>query len=334
MMTPTLGLIEAFDRHGALLARAPITRWPVTVGRALDCDLVVDDPFVAPTHLRIDRAVDNNSNASGNRVVQVEVLETRNGARLQRKHHGQGDRFDWPDGTPIDLGHTHVTLRLADTPIADEQALPQFPWRTVAMTAMLVVLMVAAAAGNSWLEARDASQYLKSLPAVLLMLLLVLGAWSGMWAAANKVFAGQLQFWRHVRIACAAALGVDAVHLVAHLTAFAFSLESFSQFANVLVALVLAGSLYAHLATVLPRRRVGLAWTVAAIVALGLPSWLGAQWLNNMRLSSTLYMSSLFPPSLRVAPAVPVEQFLQETESLRGKLERRLNDDGQADEDE
>ena len=40
--TTTLGLIEAFDRHGALLARAPITRWPVTVGRALDCDLVLD----------------------------------------------------------------------------------------------------------------------------------------------------------------------------------------------------------------------------------------------------------------------------------------------------
>ncbi len=56
--TTTLGLIEAHDRHGALLARAPITHWPVTVGRALDCDLVLDDPFVAPRHLRIDRTVD------------------------------------------------------------------------------------------------------------------------------------------------------------------------------------------------------------------------------------------------------------------------------------
>ena len=101
-----------------------------------------------------------------------------------------------------------------------------------------------------------------------------------------------------------------------------------------LIVLVLAGALYAHLAAVLPRRRVGLAWTVVAVVALGVPAWLGAQWLNRMRLSSELYMSSLFPPSLRVAPAVPVEQFLQETESLRGKLDRRLSDDGQGDEDE
>jgi len=326
-MMPTLGLIEAFDRHGALLARAAITRWPVTVGRGLDCDLVLDDPFVAPAHLRIDRLED------APRAVQVEVLHTRNGARLQRKHYARGERFDWPGGTPIDLGHTHVTLRLADAPIADEQALPQFPWSTVATTAALVVLVLAAALGSAWLEARDASQYLKSVPGTVLGLLASLGVWSGAWAVASKVFGGQLRFWRHVRIACTAALAVDAVHLVVNFVAFTFSLESFSRFANVLVVLPLAGALYAHLSTVLPRRRVGLAWTLAALVALGLPSWLGAQWLNNMRLSNRLYMSSLFPPGLRVAPAVPVDQFLKDTESLRGKLDRRLRDDGQAEDE-
>jgi len=326
--TTTLGLIEAHDRHGALLARAPITRWPVTVGRALDCDLVLDDPFVAPRHLRIDRTVDEH------RTVEVEVLETRNGARLQRKRHAQGERFDWPGGTPIDLGHTHITLRLSDAPIADEQALPEFPWRTVGTTAALVVLVGAAAMASSWLESRDSSQYLKSLPSVLLMLLLVLSAWSGLWAVANKMFAGRLQFWRHVRIACTVYLASEALRLVAHLAAFSFSLEALSQFASVLGVLVLAWALYAHLATVLPRRSVGLAWTVAAVVALGVPAWLGAQWLNRMRLTNEMYMSSLFPPSLRVAPTAPVDQLLQDAEALRAKLDRRLKDDGLADEDE
>ena len=326
--TTTLGLIEAHDRHGALLARAPITHWPVTVGRALDCDLVLDDPFVAPRHLRIDRTVDEH------RTVQVEVLETRNGARLQRKRHAQGERFDWPGSTPIDLGHTHITLRLADAPIADEQALPEFPWRTVGTTAALVVLVGAAAMASSWLESRDSSQYLKSLPSVLLMLLLVVSAWSGLWAVANKMFAGRLQFWRHVRIACTVYLASEALRLVANLAAFSFSLEALSQFASVLGVLVLAWALYAHLATVLPRRRAGLAWTVAAVVMLGVPAWLGAQWLNRMRLTNEMYMSSLFPPSLRVAPAAPVDQLLQDTEALRAKLDRRLKDDGLADEDE
>lgn len=333
--TPTLGLVEAFDRHGTLLARAPITRWPVTVGRALDCDLVLDDPFVAAQHLRIDRVGGDQVSEGGNaRTVQVEVLETRNGARLQRKLHTRGERFDWPDGTPIDLGHTHITLRLADAPIADEQTLPTFPWRTVGTTAALVALVGAAAMATAWLESRDTAQYLKSLPRVLLVLLMVFSAWSGLWAAVSKMFSGRLQFWRHVRIACTLYLASEGLRLAAHLAAFALSLEALSQFASVLVALVLAGALYAHLATVLPRRRVGLAWTVAAVVALGVPAWLGAQWLNRMRLTSEMYMSSLFPPSLRVAPAVPVEQLLQDAESLRGKLDRRLKEDGLSDDEE
>jgi hypothetical protein len=197
-----------------------------------------------------------------------------------------------------------------------------------------VALVLVAALASSWLEARDMAQYLKSLPLVLLTTLVVMAAWSGLWAVANKLFGGQLRFWRHVGIACAAYLVADAVQLLSHLMAFAFSLEALSRFAPVLTVLVLAGALYAHLATMLPRRRAGLAWTVVAVVAVGVPSWLGAQWLNRMRLSNELYMSSLFPPSLRVAPAVPVPQFLHEAESLRGKLDRRLRDDGQADEDE
>jgi hypothetical protein len=327
MTMSTLGLIEAFDRHGALLARAPITRWPLTVGRGLDCDLVLDDPFVAPAHLRIDRA------AQAPHPVQVQVLQTRNGARMQRKLYAQGEHFDWPDGLAIDLGHTHLALRLADAPIAAEQLLPRFPWRTAATTAGLLVVVAATALLSSWLEARDASQYLKSLPGVLLGLLAIVGVWSGGWALANKVFGGQLNFWRHVRIGCVASLAVDGVHLVAHFMAFTLSLESLARFANLFMVLALAGALYVHLSTVLPRRRVGLAWMVAALVAVGTPSWLGAQWLNNMRLSSQLYMSSMFPPGLRVAPAVPVDQFLQESESLRGQLERRLRDDGQADDE-
>lgn len=327
-MTPTLGLLEAFDRHGALLARAPVTRWPVTVGRALACDLVLDDPFVAPEHLRIDRP----AGAPGG--VQVELLETRNGARLQRRHYRQGERFDWPDGAPIELGRTHLALRLADAAIAEEQALPRFPWRTAVQTAVLLALVLAAALAASWLEARDSAKYLKSLPGMLLILLVVLGAWAGAWAAANKLFAGRLQFWRHVRIACTVYLASEGLRLVANLAAFSFSLEALSQFASVLGVLVLAWALYAHLATVLPRRRVGLAWTVAAVVMLGVPAWLGAQWLNRMRLTNEMYMSSLFPPSLRVAPAAPVDQLLQDTEALRAKLDRRLKDDGLADEDE
>lgn len=327
-MMQTFGLVEAFDRHGALLARAPIKRWPVTVGRGLDCDLVLDDPFVAPTHLRIDRP------EGAPRSVSVDVLETRNGADLRRKHYGQGERFDWPVGVPLEIGRTRVSLRLADTAIADEQPLPKFPWRNLATTVALVLLLVAAVLGAAWLDASDVTKYLKSLPGVLVGVALLLGGWSSLWALSNKVFDGRMQFWRHVRIACTTYLVIEVVSNAANLAAFSFSWEALSRFDNLLVMLALAGGIYAHLAAVLPRRRVGLAWTLAALVVLGMPAWLGAQWLSNMRLSKELYASRMFPPSLRVAPAVPIAQFLKEAESLRGKLDGRLLNDGHADDDD
>ncbi len=323
-MMPTLALLEAFDRHGALLARAPVTRWPVTVGRSLECDLVLDDPHVAPTHLRIDRLAD------APRTVRVEVQPTLNGALLQRKRHGGGQRFDWPDGAPLEIGRTRIALRLADAPIPAELPLPRFPWRTLATTVALLALMLAATLGAAWLKADDASKYLKALPGTLLGLALAVGGWAGLWAIANKVFDGHLQFWRHVRIACALYLGAEAVALAASLAAFALSWEAFSRFGPVLITPVLAVGIYAHLAAVLPRRRTGLAWTVGAMLALGIPAWLGAQWLNHARLSNQLYMSSLFPPGLRLAPAVPVPQFMQEAGALRERLDQRMTTDGES----
>lgn len=327
-MMPTLALLEAFDRHGTLLARAPVTRWPVTVGRSLDCDLVLDDAFVAPTHLRIDRQAD------APRTVSVEVQPTLNGAHLHRKRHGSGEQFAWPDGAPLEIGRTRIALRLADAAIASEQALPQFPWRTLAATVGLVTLMLAAALGAEWLKATDVSKYLKSLPGLLFGLVLVMGGWAGLWAIANKVFDGHLQFWRHIRIVSAMYLAVEAVRGLASLSAFAFSWEAVSRFDFVLTSPVMAACIFAHLAAVLPRRRVGLAWAVGAVVVLGLPAWLGVQWINHMRLSNDLYMSALFPPSLRVAPTVPVSQFLQEAGALRGQLDRRLRTDNDTDEEE
>lgn len=326
-MMPVVGLLEAFDRHGALLARTAVTQWPATVGRSLDCDLVLEDPFVAPLHLQIERAADASA-------VSVELLDTRNGARLQRKHHAKGERFEWPEHAALELGRSRITLRLADSALAVEQALPRFALRTLALTLALLALVLAVALGSAWLEESDASKYLKSIPAVVLGVSAMLAAWAGLWAIANKVFDGRLQFWRHVRIACAIFLAVEAMDAAAHLSAFAFSWEALSRFSTVLLLLVAASGVYAHLAAVLPRRRVGLAWTVVAAVVLGLPAWLGMQWLDNMRLSSKLYMSSLFPPSLRVAPAVPVDQFLTEAKALRDKLDRRLRDDGQGEADD
>jgi hypothetical protein len=164
------------------------------------------------------------------------------------------------------------------------------------------------------------------LPGLLGWVVLAFAVWSGLWALATKLFTGHLQFWRHVRIACFSSLAVQAVSTLAGLLAFMFSLESLSRFEGLMLLLGVAATVYVHLTVIAPQRRRGLAALMAGIAVLGTVALLGTTWLQNKRLSNKLYMSTIYPPALRIAPAVPVPQFLEEAGSIRKRLDERLKD--------
>ncbi|SFU78190.1 FHA domain-containing protein [Polaromonas sp. YR568] len=318
MSAGILGLLQATDRNGALVAKLDVRHWPVTVGRALTADLVLDDSHVAGEHLRIDRTPEG--------VVTVQVLDTVNGVALGRAQHGQGTQFNWPDSEALTLGRLKLGLRLAEAPIAAEEPLPRFPWRTVAWTVWAVMGMLALVVGQSWLTLTEPSQLARQLPGLLAAVAMGTAVWAGLWALATKLFTHRLQFWRHVRIACASALGIQLVSVLAGLLAFMFSLESLSRFEVQLTLLGAAVAIYLHLTVIVPQRRRGLAGLVAGVAVLGLVAMLGTNWLQNKRLSNKLYMSTIYPPALRMAPAVPVPQFLDEAGAIRERLAARLKD--------
>jgi predicted PurR-regulated permease PerM len=110
-----------------------------------------------------------------------------------------------------------------------------------------------------------------------------------------------------------------------------------ARFDELLIAVVLAAVVWAHLrlATRVPPRRLGLAVCVLAVAAVAIP--MGFNWQQSQRLNNTLYMSDLYPPSWRVAPAESVDSFVNGAQQLMAPLERRRADrsdevDGQVDE--
>ncbi len=322
--TPVLGLLQASERHGGLQGRLAVTRWPVTVGRALDADLSLDDPHLALAHLRIDRA--------GDGPVTVEVLQTRNGVSLRGRTRREGERFDWPTGEELHLGRLKLGLRLADEPQAAELPLASFPWRTTGLTLMLVFAVLALMLGMTWLETPEGSVLAQRLPALLAGTAGSIAVWSGLWALATRLFTGRLWFWRHVRIACATVLGAQALETLAHLLAFMFSLESLARFDMQINLLAAAVGVVAHLTVIAPHRRRGMSAIVAGLAVLAMTVLLSTSWLQTRRLSGQLYMSTLFPPAWRVARAVPLSQFLDEAGALRARLDKRLKE--RQDEDE
>lgn len=324
-----LGLLEVIDRSGVMVARLPVTHWPVTIGRALSADLVLDDAHVAAEHLRIEATLEG--------AIRVSVLDTINGVRRGRRAYQRDEQFDWDAQDDLGLGRLRLRLRLPGMPIAAEQALPRSPWRVIGLTLALLLAVLALSLLQAWFRATEPAKFAQAALSLAGMLVAGLGVWAGLWSLATKLFTGHPQFWRHVRIACTFSLLEPLVTGSAYLLAFSFSWESLARFNFLFSALVFAAGVIMHLLVIAPQRRRTLIGMVAGITLLGMVATMGTTWLQNQRASNQLYLSALFPPGWRVAPAVPVDQFMLEAGSIRQRLEQRLknpDDDTPGDEEE
>jgi hypothetical protein len=317
-----LGLLEVLDRHGAAVARLPIHHWPVTVGRALSADLVLDDAHVAAQHLRIDTAPNGGTS--------VTVLDTLNGVRHGAVLQSRDTSFDWDGTDDLVLGRLRLRLRLPGTPLAPELALPDAPWGGTPLTVALMLAVVGLSVLQAWFKAGDTTKFAQTAVTLVGLVLLVLNVWAGVWALATKLFTGHLQFWRHMRIACAFSLIEPLVSGSGYLLAFSFSWESLAQFNFLLSAPLLAAGLFAQLLVIAPQRKRGLVTLTITLTVLGLAATMGNTWLQSKRATTQLYMGTLLPPSWRIAPTVPVEQFMLEAQGLGAKLDQRLQDNDDA----
>ena len=51
-----LAIVEVLDRDGHARLIVPVTSWPVTIGRAIECDVVLDDAHAAARHATLTGA--------------------------------------------------------------------------------------------------------------------------------------------------------------------------------------------------------------------------------------------------------------------------------------
>ena len=313
-----LGLLEVQDRHGVVVTRVPLTQWPLTVGRALDADVVLDDGHVAAAHLRLER------DETG--PLHVQVLQTVNGVRQGHRQHAAGTRFVWSGTEPLLLGRYRLALRLADAPLAPEQALPRFAWGRLGQTLLMLTALVALYLGQTWLRSTEPAKFLPAILPTLAGALGVLVLWVGAWSMAGKLFSGQAQFARHLRIVCAVLLLDGLLALAAQALAFAFSWDALAHYSAWLTAPLLVLGLMLQLLLVAPQRRWAVVGGVSAVSGLLVLALLGSDWQASRRAGRQLYLSSLFPPGWRMAPAVPVGQFMKEADSIRVRLNERLVD--------
>ncbi len=337
---PTLALIEVW-RGGQLVATQRVLAWPVTIGRALDNDLVINDGYVAPHHLTIDW--------QGEQAI-VASLDTANGVRHRSVAHGARARFEWhvsPDDLPergaLTLAgqgeHWQLRLLTAQAASAAERSLMPVAADSVSdnrltppraaywlSTAGAVLGVFALYGLTAWLSADRPDSWLRNTLSAWLMVGVALSAWCLLWALVSKIFVGRVVFWPHVRIACMGTLAGAAIPFALSAIAFSLSLDALVRYDLITTIAVSCVFIWAHLeqATSVGRRK--LAFAVAALAVVGLSIKYVADWQLSRHFANRLYMSQLFPPAMRLAPAVPLSEFTQSANALRERLAKRLAD--------
>jgi hypothetical protein len=319
-------IVEILDAHGAVRQRVRLERWPAIIGRAYSADVLLDDPYVSPEHVRVIDG-DGFGLVVGD-LASVNGLYTADGTRVSRATLGAG--------AVVRLGRTRlrfcpasqvVVPALVDGAAAasGEASAVRRGWRRLPVTAGLIALCVAATVVvglQSYFDGyrrNGGSAAIETGAALFLVLVL----WAAPWALASRVVVQRAQLLGHLAIASAATI---AIELVANTEVWCSYLFPGSRFGGLVggvgLCATFVGLLGGHLAlaSAMPaRRRWRIVGTVTgAFVALGLLAAHieAAKFTNKMD-----YPASLRPFPMAWLPATSVRGFIGATGDLKARVD-------------
>jgi len=311
-----LALIELEGRDGRPQRLVDVHAWPVTLGRAIDNDIVIDDPHVAAHHARL------KLDESGH--LTLEVLDSGNGVQWGRQHLLRNSLHALPAaGTSLQLGLTQLRLRLPGEVLAPEKPLPVISRKGTLLALAAGALMAALEFGSHWLSLDPGADY-SSWVSTAVGLPVALVAWCALWALLSKLFRHRFDFMGHLRIVLPWLLGLSLTTSLWPQLCATLDLPALWHWAGPLNAVVLALMVRSHLAHALPAHpRAVTAAVAASALAWGGISLAGTHRATD-RFSALPYMSTLPLPALRWAATTPSAALVADMAPLADRLAQRV----------
>jgi len=302
--------IEVLSRHGEVGQRERIEAAEARIGRAFDNDVVVDDPHVAPHHLRIHRGEDGE--------LVAEDLGSLNG--LYREHGAErAMRLQLARYPGIRIGRT--VLRVHDAAHTVPAEKPLTPPRAHARWAMgLGAALLLGLLALQWLNlTSEPSANLMLLP--LLGFVTILALWTSVWAMLSRVFFGQARFSLQLRIAITACIALVLWDQLTESLSFGFAWREMAEYAGLGAWAVLAATCFAHLQSIGPRHlRAAMGLVVALIGAGAALQYLGKSETRKL-IGQRATLGDLRPPAFRLVPLASADDFFRKADAARAKVD-------------
>lgn len=311
-----LGYLEVLDAKGNIAERVRVDDFPVNIGRAYGNHVVIDDPYVCPQHVAIER--DDQG-----RVIARD-LDSVNGIHI-RKRGKRVANLEVGAGADFRVGRTWMRYRSLDHPLpptlvdreGGESRLASAYTLAGAGAFLIFVLCL-----DSYLSAIERVTVAKivSEPLTTLAMLLI---WCGAWALASRIVMGHFNFSPHAVIACGAVVAVFMFNTAAEWTEFLFPYIPALRLGGILgTGLILAGMLFGHLRFASMMRRRSRLWAALSLsVAV-----VGATWIwdyaGRSKFSNVMEFTGIVKPlDASLLPAVGIDPFIDNSQKLKSDLD-------------
>jgi hypothetical protein len=298
----------------------------VRIGRAIDCDLVIDDPHVAAHHADL---------VWRDGGVHIEPAATVNGVRLGRATVATGSSPRLPSTGVVSLGATTLRVRLAGEVLAPELRLADTHLGERRNVGALVALMLFAAVWKAldlWVSSVPGESG-STLAGHYLGTPMALVVWCALWALGSKLFQHYFAFWPHLRLALFWIMVALVAEAVAGQLAFALSMSWIDKLGRIVFVGAIAMLLWRHMSLVLPQRRHAFGLAIASAVTVGGGLLLADRALLQQPLVGDLYLGTLSLPAVRLARPVSADAFVKSAQPLEATLSRLAKPGSEADDE-
>ena len=307
-------LILEIRKHGSDddVLHVTFTKFPVSLGRGFDNDVILSDPYISPQHLQIEY---------DGKTCIVNDYGSENGFAVNNLSQ-PGRRATVKSGDAIHIGQTEILIYKPEHPVAATIPLmkdnPIFAWVAQPLSVwgcFLLALAVTLCWAYLEIWAEEEGLALAGFAAGTLGIIVL---WSAIWSVAGRLTHRRAHFRSHIALICLyLTAGTIAWYIEAYID-FLTNENWFSQMTTYGINFVLLGFLlYGSftLATKLPQRRRMISagffsfGIVAGVFLFGL---VGAKNFNQQ----PLYPATLEPYLSQLAPADTVDKFMMGNDKL------------------